>query len=995
VPPHLFANLSPQVRTLAEAIADGAAVDWTALEAQAGEGDRPLIRGLRAISRVTAVRTSADSDVRSDDASEAAPFASLPARWGVLHVLEHVGNGRFGDVYRAWDPVLDRDVALKLIRRRVAGRDEGFDVNEARLMARVRHPNVITIHGADRIEGQFGLWMEFIRGRTLDAELRERGPFDGAALVRVGIELARALAAVHAAGLVHRDVKAQNVLRDESGRIVLGDFGTGRALADDSAATMAGTPAYLAPEIFHGATATRQSDIYSLGALLFYLATARYPVQGRTVTELRTAHAHAARVSLSALRPDLPARLADTIDVALRVEPDARYRDAAALESALVHVPATLASARWQPEPIVVAAALTALLAASAVIFWRASPDSTIPGAEAAVAPIVDRPGAPAAPPLILPAAPPPGETTHAVSAGGTVTLGSVAIAGGGQPGPVAPSRGVTLTHVNPELQSRVLIQFASADRDLVTCNVIGRQGIGVCNLATGDVRELRLATIAGAVSGRLSPDLRRIAYWWNGKDGPAVRVMHADGSHDAEVLPAAANVNVLNLHWVDGDRLAVLLRDQSPDNRSLRYDIVPAGGGAPALLWMFDALPDGGSIDVSADGRFIVYDHPGPGGDRDIVLVDVARQRQGRLTTQSSNDVRPLWTPDGTSVLFASDGRGVRGLYTVAVADGVAVGEPTLVRDISRGTMTPLGFSRDGTLLIRRVPHWYNVFRAPVSLDAGTVDEPRWLDPRAGDVETPGVASSPDGTRIAYVAGNLDDPTSSPSRVVILRQDGSLDRELPMVGVVVRKSRVRWSADGTRLAVLGELDRDAMIEVFDVASGRSEQIIAASGAWDLSWDPFGDAIYYATAQEVRRYDLATKAAVATYQPATGLSTAGTFDVSPIDGSLLLPVSIGGAGAIVRVVRPDGREINRPVAGTLVALAWTRDGQRIVVSQIRDPRRATLMVLDAAAGPPREVQVRAEPIVDISFGPGDGEMFFAAGNGRPEFWTLSNFLPSR
>ncbi len=258
--------------------------------------------------------------------------------WRNLEIRERVGRGQFGDVYRAWDPAIDRDVALKLLRREDATR--GADlvvVEEARLMARVRHPNVVTIYGAAHHDGFTGLWMEFIQGRTLEGELREQGPFESSEVTSVGIELCRALSAVHTAGLVHRDVKAPNVMREVTGRVVLGDFGTGLDLDDEAAGpTLAGTPVYLAPEVFKREPATPLSDVYSLGVLLFHLTTGSYPVKGRSLAELRDRHALGTRERLRDVRPNLPPAFADVVDRALAPIPDDRFSSAAELERALV-----------------------------------------------------------------------------------------------------------------------------------------------------------------------------------------------------------------------------------------------------------------------------------------------------------------------------------------------------------------------------------------------------------------------------------------------------------------------------------------------------------------------------------------------------------------------------------------------------------------------------------------------------------------------------------
>src|SRR5262245_37740767 len=329
----------PQPLTeLAEAVADGRTPDWDAVQsASTDNGDHETIAKLRAVARIAELFTNVTAGAVTQPADRQ-PLTP-GSIWGGLRVLEHVGHGRFGHVYRAWDPTLDRDVALKLLDDSPAHSDDETAevIEEGCLMARVRHPNVVTIHGAQRIDGVTGLWMEFVRGRTLAAELEERGPFDATDLAHIGIELCDAVAAVHDAGLVHRDVKAQNVLREPGGRTVLGDFGTGRSLDELAPASgaLAGTPAYVAPELFDGQPASPQSDLYSLGVLLFHLATRSYPVHGRSLRELRDRHAQRQRTSLRSLRQDLPNRLADTIETAVDPDPARRFTTAESMGQAL------------------------------------------------------------------------------------------------------------------------------------------------------------------------------------------------------------------------------------------------------------------------------------------------------------------------------------------------------------------------------------------------------------------------------------------------------------------------------------------------------------------------------------------------------------------------------------------------------------------------------------------------------------------------------------
>src|SRR5262249_45882579 len=203
--------------------------------------------------------------------------------WGGFVLLEELGRGGFGVVHRAWDATLKRDVALKIIDvHRLHGVSEDTVLREGQLMARVRHPNVVTVYSAQRIGGEVGLTMEYIKGRTLSMLVAEDGPLGAHEAALIGMALCDALTAVHRLGLVHRDLKASNVMREHGGRIVLMDFGAGRELgvAADGRAQVLGTPVYMAPEVMLGERGTAGADLYSLGVLLYNLVTADYPVRG-------------------------------------------------------------------------------------------------------------------------------------------------------------------------------------------------------------------------------------------------------------------------------------------------------------------------------------------------------------------------------------------------------------------------------------------------------------------------------------------------------------------------------------------------------------------------------------------------------------------------------------------------------------------------------------------------------------------------------------------
>ena len=287
---------------------------------------------------------------------------AAPREWGHLTLLERIGSGAFGEVYRAWDNRLDREVAFKLLPPGSASGNPRVSsvIEEGRLLARVRHPNVVTIYGAERIGDRAGLWMELVKGHTLQELLDGGRRFTAAEAVRIGIELSRAVGAVHEAGLLHRDIKPHNVIVAADGRVVLMDFGTGHDRDDASAAGLAGTPLYMAPELLAGEAPSVSSDIYSLGVLLYYLVSRSYPVHARTLRRLRLAHHQHQRIEIAARRRDLPSTLTRAIQRAMDPRPTERYPSAESLAGALSDIRVRSRWLSWRLAPAATALASAA-----------------------------------------------------------------------------------------------------------------------------------------------------------------------------------------------------------------------------------------------------------------------------------------------------------------------------------------------------------------------------------------------------------------------------------------------------------------------------------------------------------------------------------------------------------------------------------------------------------------------------------------------------------
>ncbi len=300
---------------LIEKLTSGEVVDWDN-EMAHYPNDNEFIKQLRSLEQIYAVCNSDVSISSKDKQVNHHQFT-----WGHLQVIELIGEGNFGEVYRAFDPLLNRDVALKLLKteQMSVAKSRNF-MAEARSLAKVRNRHVLAIHGANLHDGRVGFWSELLNGKTLaetpiDYSTEEK-------ILQVTEAVTDALSAVHQADLVHGDVKLSNVMSDFEGKITLMDFGAGGEL--DMAASTTGSPILMAPELFNDQPKAAASDIYALGVMLFKLATGQYPIKAGNVLELMQAHKNQQYKSLHALRPDLSKSVVMMVNQMLSVEPNNR-----------------------------------------------------------------------------------------------------------------------------------------------------------------------------------------------------------------------------------------------------------------------------------------------------------------------------------------------------------------------------------------------------------------------------------------------------------------------------------------------------------------------------------------------------------------------------------------------------------------------------------------------------------------------------------------------
>jgi serine/threonine-protein kinase len=770
--------LPDYVAALARAIAERHPVDWSSAQASADPEWRDAVRELEVIAGIAAFHR--------------APEKRAAQSWGAFRILDLAGHGTYGHVYRAIDPRLDREVALKLM----LPADEGIEshpacIEEARLLARVRHPNVVTIYGADWIDGCVGLWMEFVQGRTLEHVLQHDGPLAPRDLAIVCRDVCHALDAVHDAGLLHRDVKAQNVMRDENGRHVLMDFGAGRHAGRFGGADLAGTPLYFAPELLNGEPASRQSDIYSVGVLLYHLATGRYPVEGSTLEELRDRHAAGDVSDLSSLRPDYPAALVQLIERALSEQASDRFISARVMAESVSRLiggerpRAKRSTLLWTAAVVVVATAI-----------------ATVPR-------LLGEGGAPAA-----------GDVRARLLWDDATDLGGTTSADG------------RLLSFTDWSTASLAIRDLVSGRTTVVTN--GRAGTSVERSAA-------------------SPDGRSVAYSWldlssqrddrSGAYELRVVGINADG---ARTLPIGPDVGYLEPHaWSpDGEWIAAAVERQG--RRTI--ELVSRAGMATRVVAAPAEWPS--AICFSPDGQWLAF-HTGGAA---AVFLARANGRTEHPTRIASAETLLSWTRDGR-LLFTREREGSAEVYALAMSDGRAAGKPVKVESLaSLGRLLPrevaagrgaraLGLTTSGALIYGQTKVATDAITVSIDPATGSIGEERvdralaayGLNMLAG-----GVRYSPDGTQVLY--------TPTKGSVLIRASDGGTRTMVPQLADV---GRLEWAPDSRTLIIAGARSAtERGVYRVDIDSGSVSLLLAGTRPYAHALSPDGRTLFYGTGPE-------------------------------------------------------------------------------------------------------------------------------------------------
>jgi len=249
---------------------------------------------------------------------------------GRYEVEELVGHGGMSSVYKARDALLERHVALKILHEQYSN-DEDFVERfkrEARSVAQLQHPNIVTVIDRGEEDGRQFIVFEYVEGENLKEHVVRKGRLDVREALEIADEVARGLAFAHGQGLIHRDVKPQNVLLNGDGRAKVTDFGIARTLDVDGmtqTGTILGTSNYIAPEQASGQPVDAHSDVYALGAVLYELLAGEVPFPGESFVAVAMKHMHEPAPNLLDVRRDVPLRVAAAVDRALEKDPEQRF----------------------------------------------------------------------------------------------------------------------------------------------------------------------------------------------------------------------------------------------------------------------------------------------------------------------------------------------------------------------------------------------------------------------------------------------------------------------------------------------------------------------------------------------------------------------------------------------------------------------------------------------------------------------------------------------
>jgi len=863
-------------------------------------------------------------------------------------LLERIGGGGMGVVYKAEDLRLGRTVALKFVSDELAPDESArqrFE-REARVASSLNHPNICTIYEIDQDQGRLFIAMEFLEGHSLESHLRT-GARPINEVLELGIAVADALIAAHARGVCHRDIKPANIFMTTAGTPKLLDFGLAKVderseRVDQQTTAMLSTPGlivgtahYMSPEQAVGAPLDGRTDVYSLGLVLYEMATGQQAFTGTTAAVLHAILTRSTPPPGSVVRT-IPPRFDEIIAKSLEKDRDVRYQSAADLRTDLKRLKRDLDSAISKAE-------------VNAASSTRRFPTRGIAGAAAIAAVAI---GAIVLAPRVWRASPSPSPLDGARFSQVTDRAGSEHF----------PS-------LSPDGRTVIYAASAEGGSDIYLQRVEGQRPINL----TADTPEDDTQPV-------FSPDGDRIAFR-SERGGGGLFVMGATGESVRRVSEAGYNPT-----W-------------SPDGKSLVYATesvqTPTSRMGISSLWIVDIttgekrrLSDVDSVQPSwsPHGHRIAYWTVRDRTRRDLETIAAEGGKPVVVTDDAPTDWSPAWSPDGRYLFFASDRGGSMNLWRVRLDERtgrtLSDPEPVTTPSINSGQLT---FSRDGTRLAYVSQSFArNIGR--VAFDA--------VHGVAGEGITPVVQGTrflrfpdvaPGGESIVY---------TSDEKLFIAAADGSSPRQLTE-GAGFRDRAPRWSSDGQRIAFYS--DRTGIYEVWTInrdGSGLKQMTNQRkSSLFYPVWSPDSKRLAYGS------YDTRSAHIIDTAMP-WDQQRPVRLPAMASKGAVFAPWSWSQRGGLVGwVLRLDGGSggiaIYDPVAGSFRHVSssgsrpvWLPDHRHVVAI---DKNR--LSIVDTRNGRARPIKTPRTLEEDFAMSPDGRSIYFIDDRKDGDVWLAT--LPAR
>ena len=873
-------------------------------------------------------------------------------RLGNYEVVAAVGAGGMGEVYRAKDTRLGRHVALKVLTGNIADdaeRQARF-AREARTLAALNHPGIVTIYSVEDVDGMALIAMEFVEGRSLSEQIPKGGfPLDR--LLNIAVQLANAVAAAHKHDIVHRDLKPANVMLGAQDRVKVLDFGLAKLTEPVLGAAetalpekeitgegrILGTVAYMSPEQAEGRPVDERSDVFSLGVMLYEMASGERPFKGDTSLSLLSAILKDTPKALGELNPALPRELARYVRRCLAKDPDERYQSAADLRNDLEDLRHAMLSGELSParasrgraavsprtQQVVLVLGILALAAVSVGWVWSR-------------------------------------ERTTVDPAGPQLNFNRLTLLEGTALDP----------NISPDGKWVVYVSAVSGNSDIYLQSTTGQASINL----TKD-------SPASDTTPAFSPDGELIVFR-SERDGGGLFVMGRTG----ESVRRLTRRGFQPTWFPDGKRIAFnsipMANPQSRGPGVAELWSVDAGGGEPRLLYAADAAQPR----VSPRGSRIAYwgmpIDPGgttfAGANRDVWTIAADGSAPVRVTTDAATDWNPVWSPDGKWLYYLSDRRGSMNLWRIAIDEGSGAtrGEPqpltapsTYIRHFS--------LSADGNIgafATQMVTN--NLVKAAFDPKAGTIVGP--LDPlTTGPRDFQFVDIAPNGREAV-----LQTSFRTQEDLYLLSADGTGLRNL--TNDQPRDRAPQWSPNGRQLFFYSDRGGDYELWSIDRDGGSLRQL-TESGGQRYYPVPSPDGLRVAaaniTAWKLFTYDSRDFAKPLEELPdlpedlRSGVFT--VLDWSP-DGQWLTGVAANRTWVYSFASR------NYTAVVGAGAVQFLPDARRLV-----GVRQGRMVIVDVASGQMREIlAIPGEGIATPRLSPDGKTIYFLRGSSSGDIWTV-------